>query len=85
MKFVMNLNTNGKEDENGCNIFGKYYMRNGEWWLQPYKFDDEEDCWKPDLSQEASYLCLKPTNSAYILDKTVINYGGDSETDETVW
>ena len=43
----MNLNTNGKTDgTNDCNIFGKYYLRNGEWWLIPYVFDN--DHWVPD-------------------------------------
>ena len=51
MKFVMNLNTNGETDgTKDCNIFGKYFLRGGEWWLQPYKFDDDETCWKADLS-----------------------------------
>ena len=53
MKFKMNLNTNGKADgTNDCNIFGKYYLRNGEWWLQPYMFDDDKASWVPDVSEE---------------------------------
>jgi hypothetical protein len=31
------------------------------------------------------YLCMGPANSACILDKTQLTYGGDSETDEMVW
>ena len=47
----MNLNTNGETDgTKDCNIFGKYFLRGGEWWLQPYEFDDELKCWKADLS-----------------------------------
>ena len=84
----MNLNTNGETDgTKDCNIFGKYFLRNGEWWLEPYVFDDADgmNCWVPDPNEASKYLCMAPANSACILDKTVVNYGGDSETDETVW
>ena len=82
----MNLCLNGITDNtNDCNIFGKYYFRNGEWWLIPYEYDDDLKSWVPEPGATPKYLCMGPANAACILDKSVVNYGGDSETDETIW
>ena len=62
--------------------FGKFYLRNGEWWFNQYAPNAADNGYIPTTTLK--YLCLGPANSCVVLDKTVVNYGGDSETDNMV-